>query len=223
MQTKTDPHRQCADYPFALDIDVDGVGDILLAAYLDHPSVLDHPSASVMFSHLTPDGITLMVTGYFRSPRVAADTNSDLLFAIVTRLRAADIPLSNPRTVLVHGARGGYHDARDEASGPRCHHPASGAPGNSANSQIAAFTIETSRKSGGCGETASNRTAPAAQVLARPESDCGTENTVSRGLGNARVFGRRIFVPRAIPSQIISGLPDTGNFADRGRRRRFHP
>ncbi|MFP3565015.1 DUF3772 domain-containing protein [Paraburkholderia sp. SIMBA_030] len=90
---------------FALDIDPEQVRDILLDAYVDHPSVLDHPAPSVMFSQLTSDGITLSVTGYVRSPRIAADTRSELLFAILKRLRAAGISLSNPRTVVVQGMR----------------------------------------------------------------------------------------------------------------------
>jgi small-conductance mechanosensitive channel len=90
---------------FALDIDPEQVRDILLVAYVDHPSVLDHPAPSVMFSQLTPDGITLSVTGYVRSPRIAPDIRSELLFAILKGLRAAEIPLSNPRTVVVQGLR----------------------------------------------------------------------------------------------------------------------
>ncbi|CAD6537575.1 hypothetical protein LMG28727_03473 [Paraburkholderia kirstenboschensis] len=88
---------------FALDIDPEQVRDVLLQAYLDHPSVLDRPTPSVTFSQLTPDGITLTATGYVASPRIAGDTRSDLLFAILKRLRASEIPLSISRTVVVRG------------------------------------------------------------------------------------------------------------------------
>lgn len=90
---------------FALDVDPERVRDILVDAYLDHPAVLEHPLPSVMFSHLTPDGITMTVTGYVRSPRIAGETRSELLFAILKRLRVANISLSNPRTVVVQEAR----------------------------------------------------------------------------------------------------------------------
>lgn len=86
---------------FPLDIDPEQVRDILFEAYMDHPSVLNHPIPSVMFSQLTPDGISLTVTGHVKSPRISADTRSELLFAILKRLRAAHIPLSTPRTVVV--------------------------------------------------------------------------------------------------------------------------
>ncbi|MGF6372284.1 small-conductance mechanosensitive channel [Paraburkholderia sp. RAU6.4a] len=78
----------------------------MLRAYQAHPSILDHPAPSVMFSQLTPDGITLSVTGYVRSPRITGDIKSDLLFEILKRLRAAKIPLSKPQTVMV----GNLHD-----------------------------------------------------------------------------------------------------------------
>ncbi|MBC8746670.1 MULTISPECIES: DUF3772 domain-containing protein [Paraburkholderia] len=90
---------------FPLNIDPEQVRDLLLAAYEAHPSILDHPAPSVMFSQLAADGITLSVTGYVRSPRVTADTKSDLLFDILKRLRAAAITLATPQTVIVRDLR----------------------------------------------------------------------------------------------------------------------
>lgn len=58
---------------FALDVDPEQVRDVLLDAYLDNPSVLDRPAPSVIFSQLTPDGMTLTATGYVSSPRVAGE------------------------------------------------------------------------------------------------------------------------------------------------------
>ncbi|MNH06843.1 hypothetical protein D3C81_691090 [compost metagenome] len=48
------------------------------------------------FSKLTPDGITLTVTGYVSSPRIVGTTKSDLLFEILKRLGAAGIELAKP-------------------------------------------------------------------------------------------------------------------------------
>ncbi|MCY1237686.1 hypothetical protein D9M72_503940 [compost metagenome] len=39
------------------------------------------------------------MTGYVGSPRIAANTRSDLLFEILKRLRAADISLSVPQSL----------------------------------------------------------------------------------------------------------------------------
>ncbi|KVD85889.1 mechanosensitive ion channel protein [Burkholderia sp. ABCPW 14] len=86
---------------FPLNTDPEQVRDLLLGAYREHASILDKPAPSVTFSQLTPDGITLSVTGYVGSPRIAGTTKSDLLFEILKRLRAAGIPLSNPQTLMV--------------------------------------------------------------------------------------------------------------------------
>ncbi|WP_429495135.1 DUF3772 domain-containing protein [Paraburkholderia youngii] len=129
---------------FALDVDPEQVRDILLDAYRDHPSVLAHPAPSVMFSQLTPEGITLTVTGHVRSPRVAADTKSELLFAILKRLRGADIPLSNPRTVLIHAPRGCLPNGLGAAAGGP-HHSSSSSAGTtsvSANTRKIASSVE---------------------------------------------------------------------------------
>ncbi|PRY04040.1 mechanosensitive ion channel-like protein [Paraburkholderia sp. BL25I1N1] len=105
---------------FALDIDPEQVRDVLLEAYLDHPSVLDRPAPSVIFSQLTPEGMTLTATGYVASPRIAGDTRSDLLFAILKRLRASEIPLSISRTVVVRGMSGSISNQQptDRNPGP---------------------------------------------------------------------------------------------------------
>ncbi|WP_425497744.1 DUF3772 domain-containing protein [Paraburkholderia ultramafica] len=103
---------------FALNVDPEQVRDVLLQAYLDHPSVLDRPAPSVIFSQLTPDGMTLTVTGYVGSPRIAVDTRSDLLFAILKRLRAAEIPLSIARTVVVRSMRDVLQNQEPDDRGP---------------------------------------------------------------------------------------------------------
>ncbi|SMG03206.1 DUF3772 domain-containing protein [Burkholderia singularis] len=86
---------------FPLNTDPEQVRDLLLSAYLEHPAILEKPAPSVTFSQLTPDGITLSVTGYVASPRIASSTKSDLLFEILKRLRAEHIPLSNPQMLMV--------------------------------------------------------------------------------------------------------------------------
>ncbi|WP_133645458.1 DUF3772 domain-containing protein [Paraburkholderia flava] len=86
---------------FPLNTDPEQIRDILLKAYEDHPAILDKPAPSVTFSQLTPDGITLSVTGYVISPRISGSTKSDLLFEILKQLRAAEISLSNPQMLMV--------------------------------------------------------------------------------------------------------------------------
>ncbi|MGN7984910.1 DUF3772 domain-containing protein [Burkholderia sp. 22313] len=86
---------------FPLNTDPEQVRDLLLDAYREHTAILDKPAPSVTFSQLTPDGITLSVTGYVASPRIAGSTKSDLLFEILKQLRAAKITLSTPQMLVV--------------------------------------------------------------------------------------------------------------------------
>jgi small-conductance mechanosensitive channel len=86
---------------FPLNIDPEEVRDLLLDAYQENTAILDLPAPSVTFSQLAPNGITLSVTGYVNSPRIATATKSDLLFEILKRLRAAEISLSTPQTLRV--------------------------------------------------------------------------------------------------------------------------
>ncbi len=86
---------------FPLNTDPEQVRDLLLEAYRAHQAILEKPAPSVTFSQLTPDGITLSVTGYVASPRIASSTKSDLLFEILKQLRAAGITLSSPQMLVV--------------------------------------------------------------------------------------------------------------------------
>ena len=81
---------------FPLDIDPEEVKDLLLNAYHENETILDKPASFVRFSKLSPDGITLTVTGYVGSPRIVGVTKSDLLFEILKRLGAAGIALAKP-------------------------------------------------------------------------------------------------------------------------------
>ncbi|MBN3815968.1 mechanosensitive ion channel family protein [Paraburkholderia sp. Se-20369] len=92
---------------FPLNTDPEQVRDLLLDTYREHPAIMDKPAPSVTFSQLTPEGITLSVTGYVASPRIAGSTKSDLLFEILKRLRAAGIALSSPQMLVVQNMPGG--------------------------------------------------------------------------------------------------------------------
>ncbi|CAM3899825.1 MULTISPECIES: DUF3772 domain-containing protein [Pseudomonas] len=81
---------------FPLDIDPEQVQTLLYDTYCEHETILDKPAPFVRFSKLTPDGITLTVTGYVSSPRIVGTTKSDLLFEILKRLGAAGIELAKP-------------------------------------------------------------------------------------------------------------------------------
>ncbi|MGN8142833.1 DUF3772 domain-containing protein [Pseudomonas sp. 22105] len=81
---------------FPLDIDPEQVQNLLFDTYKEHETILEKPAPFVRFSKLTPEGITLTVTGYVASPRIVGTTKSDLLFEILKRLGAAGIELAKP-------------------------------------------------------------------------------------------------------------------------------
>ncbi|EUB87218.1 MscS Mechanosensitive ion channel [Pseudomonas sp. GM30] len=81
---------------FPLDIDPEQVKELLLNTYRENENILDKPASYVRFSKLSPDGITLTVTGYVGSPRIVGGTKSDLLFEILKRLGAEGIALAKP-------------------------------------------------------------------------------------------------------------------------------
>ncbi|MCK1790316.1 DUF3772 domain-containing protein [Pseudomonas violetae] len=81
---------------FPLNIDPEQVRNLLYDTYCEHETILDKPAPMVRFSKLSPEGITLTVTGYVSSPRIVGATKSDLLFEILKRLGAAEIALATP-------------------------------------------------------------------------------------------------------------------------------
>ncbi|KAA0980043.1 DUF3772 domain-containing protein [Pseudomonas sp. ANT_H12B] len=84
---------------FPLDINPEQVQNLLYDTYREHETILDKPAPFVRFSKLSPEGITLTVTGYVSSPRIVGTTKSDLLFEILKRLGAAGIELAKPAPV----------------------------------------------------------------------------------------------------------------------------
>ena len=86
---------------FPLDIDPVQVKDILLGAFNDNEKILDNPAPSVSFKDLSAQGILLSVTGNVNSQRLISATRSELLFEVLVRLRAANVALSSPQTMVI--------------------------------------------------------------------------------------------------------------------------
>ncbi|MFE8048950.1 DUF3772 domain-containing protein [Brenneria goodwinii] len=103
---------------FPLDIDPEEVRTILMDAYTEHESILDSPAPSVTFSQLTPTGMVLSVTGYVNSPRLVAAAKSDLLFDIIRRLRASNIPLAVPQRMVLENPMAGLPENIDVEEKP---------------------------------------------------------------------------------------------------------
>ncbi|MBC3423334.1 DUF3772 domain-containing protein [Pseudomonas sp. RW3S2] len=84
-----------------LETDANHVRELLLQAYRDHEAILDAPAPSVTFKDLTASGMVLSASGYVAGPRQASGARSDLLFAILGRLREEGIALSSPQSMVL--------------------------------------------------------------------------------------------------------------------------
>lgn len=88
--------------PLPLGIDAGKARKALLGAMNDHPSTLETPKPNVQLD--TVEGQTLMFvcTSYVNSPREVGTVKSDLLFDMLDRLAAAQVPMALPQNMILH-------------------------------------------------------------------------------------------------------------------------
>ena len=88
--------------PLPLDTDARRVRQIILEAFHGHPSVLDTPAPNVQVESVDTLGIHFVGTGYVPSPRMVGGVRSDLLLAILERLRSEQVSLIRPQEMRIH-------------------------------------------------------------------------------------------------------------------------
>ncbi|WP_049623954.1 DUF3772 domain-containing protein [Frateuria defendens] len=88
--------------PMPLDTDATQARQIMLGVLQAHPSVLDTPAASVLLETIDASAMSFLCTGYVKSPREVSAVKSDLLFAMLEKLREAKLPLSRPQDMVLH-------------------------------------------------------------------------------------------------------------------------
>ena len=88
--------------PMPLDTDARRARQIILDAFLGHPSMLDTPAPKVQLEHVDTLGIHFVATGYVPSPREVGGVRSDLLLAILEQLRREGMPLTRPQDMRIH-------------------------------------------------------------------------------------------------------------------------
>ncbi|HEY9130386.1 MAG TPA: DUF3772 domain-containing protein [Dyella sp.] len=88
-----------------LSTDADNARKIVLDVFRNHPSTLETPAPSVTLDNLDGGTMTFVCTGYVKSPRDAGGVKSDILFELLRKLRAADMPLSSPQDMVIHTVR----------------------------------------------------------------------------------------------------------------------
>jgi len=88
--------------PMPLDTDAKRARQIILDAFLGHPTLLDTPAPSVQLEHVDTLGIHFVGTGYVPSPREVGGVRSELLLAILEQLRSENISLIRPQEMRIH-------------------------------------------------------------------------------------------------------------------------
>jgi small-conductance mechanosensitive channel len=83
--------------PMPLDTDARRARQIILDAFLGHPTTLDTPAPSVQLDHVDAQGIHFVGTGYVPSPRDVGGVRSELLLAILEQLRSEGMSLIRPQ------------------------------------------------------------------------------------------------------------------------------
>ena len=87
--------------PVPLGSDAIQVRDILLAAFVEEPDILESPEPAVLLDSVDDGQLMFIATGYVRTPRIAGRVRSAVLFTLLARLDAAGIALSKAPTMLL--------------------------------------------------------------------------------------------------------------------------
>lgn len=91
--------------PMPLSTDADAARRHMLDALKAHPAALEAPAPLVRLDDINASAMTFSIVAYVRSPRDVSGVKSDLLFDILKRLDAANLPLSTPQSMLVRTLR----------------------------------------------------------------------------------------------------------------------
>ncbi|QIL83942.1 mechanosensitive ion channel family protein [Diaphorobacter sp. HDW4A] len=95
------PGRVMLNLPAPLDTDAPRMREIILDAYISHPSIQDSPAPIVQLEGIQNGTLMFLAIGYIGNPRNTGSVRSDLLFEILKSLREAGLHLSPPATTSV--------------------------------------------------------------------------------------------------------------------------
>jgi small-conductance mechanosensitive channel len=93
--------------PMPLDTDPTEARQHMLEAMSAHQAVAEAPAPLVMLDTIDRAAMTFTIICYVGSPRDVGGVKSDLLFDIIARLRAADIPLVRPQDLVLRSGGAG--------------------------------------------------------------------------------------------------------------------
>src|SRR3954453_5381353 len=92
--------------PMPLTTDAEQVRDIMVGALQEHEAVLAAPAPAVTLDAIENGLLIFQAIAYVSGPRVAAGVRSELLFTILKRLQAAQVPIAISQAATVPGAVG---------------------------------------------------------------------------------------------------------------------
>jgi len=92
--------------PMPLTTDAKQVRDLMLGALQEHEAVLLEPAPGVTLDGIDNGLLIFQAIAYVPGPRMAAAVRSELLFTILGRLQAAQVPMAVFSTASVPGAMG---------------------------------------------------------------------------------------------------------------------
>ncbi|HSI49504.1 MAG TPA: DUF3772 domain-containing protein [Ideonella sp.] len=84
--------------------DPDKVTELLLAAFTEHPDVLEQPAPSVFLDAIADGSLVFNATGFVSSPRAAYKTRSALLYTVLRELREAGQPIWRAPSMVLRDA-----------------------------------------------------------------------------------------------------------------------
>lgn len=91
--------------PMPLDTDAARARDLILEALRAHPTTLDTPAPYVQLDSIDAGNMVFSAYAYTRSPRDASTVKSDLLFAVLAKLREQNLPLIRAQDMVVRTVR----------------------------------------------------------------------------------------------------------------------
>jgi len=104
--------------PMPLSTDAQQVRDIMLGALQEHEAVLAAPAPGVTLDGIENGLLIFQAIAYVSGPRVAAGVRSELLFTILKRLQAAQVPMAISPAATVPGAVGPNLASAEAAASP---------------------------------------------------------------------------------------------------------
>jgi len=87
--------------PMPLSTEAGKARKVLLGVMGEHPSTLETPKPSVQLDTVDGQSLIFVCTAYVGSPREVAAVKSDLLFDMLDKLAAAQLPMSTPQDMVL--------------------------------------------------------------------------------------------------------------------------